>query len=201
VLFLIPGLNVTWITDRLAGRTLLSPTERLLRAITWSMLLYALASPWLLRLGHLVVRRGRLWPWEPIIGGAFLIFLAPAVLALVVSWVRMSERQQKLLRPLTRINAAPSAWDFAFAPGGPYFVRLKLKSGERLGGVFGEESVADRYPEKQHVFLEEAWRLDEQGQFVSPIPGSRGILFPEAEIELVEFLGYEPEGIDGEDIA
>src|SRR5207249_3235750 len=38
VLFLIPGLNCTWIIERLAGRTPLSGTERLFRAIAWEPL-------------------------------------------------------------------------------------------------------------------------------------------------------------------
>jgi hypothetical protein len=41
VFFLIPGLNVTWIVERLMGRTTLSSTERLLRAIAWSVVIYA----------------------------------------------------------------------------------------------------------------------------------------------------------------
>src|SRR2546425_666656 len=58
VLFLIPGLNCTWIIERLAGRTPLSGTERPLRAIAWSLFLYAVASPWLIRLGDRVPEAG-----------------------------------------------------------------------------------------------------------------------------------------------
>ncbi len=65
VLFLIPGLNCTWIIERLAGRTPLSGTERLFRAIAWSLLLYALASPWLLRLVHRLSEQNRVWPGTP----------------------------------------------------------------------------------------------------------------------------------------
>ncbi len=88
VLFLIPGLNCTWIVERLAGRTPLSGTERLFRAIAWSLLLYALASPWLLRLIHRLSEHDRLWPWEPIIGFSLVEFVAPVVLGLTVVWIR-----------------------------------------------------------------------------------------------------------------
>ena len=36
VFFLIPGLNATWIIERLAGRTPLSGAERLFRAVAWT---------------------------------------------------------------------------------------------------------------------------------------------------------------------
>ena len=60
VLFLVPGLNCTWAVERLAGRTPLGATERLVRAVSLSLLIYLAASPWLVRL----VRRasdGSLW--------------------------------------------------------------------------------------------------------------------------------------------
>jgi hypothetical protein len=82
VVFLIPGLNCTWIIERLAGRTPLSGSERLFRAIAWSLLIYSLASPWLLRVGHRLSRGSELWPWEPIIGLSIVEFLAPPVLGL-----------------------------------------------------------------------------------------------------------------------
>ena len=78
VFFLIPGLNATWMIERLAGRTSLRPTERLLRAIALSVVIYALASPWLLRLGHRVIRHQGIWPWEPIAGLSLLLFVVPA---------------------------------------------------------------------------------------------------------------------------
>src|SRR5438034_1905171 len=84
VLFLIPGLNCTWIIERLAGRTPLSATERLFRAIAWSLFLYAVASPWLIHLGNRVVRGRHLWLWEPIIGLSIIEFVAPFVLGVAV---------------------------------------------------------------------------------------------------------------------
>jgi len=44
VFFLLPGLNATWILERLAGRTTLRPTERLFRAIAFSVVVYALGK-------------------------------------------------------------------------------------------------------------------------------------------------------------
>ena len=77
VFFLIPGLTATWVIERLAGRTSLGATERLLRAVALSVLIYALASPWLLRMGHRFLDRRPIWPWEPIIGLSCCSSLSP----------------------------------------------------------------------------------------------------------------------------
>jgi hypothetical protein len=92
VFFLIPGLNVTWIVERLRGRSTLASTERLLRAIAWSVLIYALASPWLLRIGRRLAAGRHLWPWEPIIGAALIIFVAPVALATLIAALRQPGR-------------------------------------------------------------------------------------------------------------
>jgi hypothetical protein len=196
VFFLIPGLNCTWIVERLAGRSLLSGPERLFRAIAWSLFLYVAASPWLLWLAHRVTGRRKVWPWEPIFGFACLEFLVPVMLALTVVWIRRSDWFRRWLKLLTRIDSRWSSWDVAFASLGPFFVRAKLKTGERVGGVFGERSFASAYPESQDVFVEEAWSLDEDGAPEEPLPGSRGLFFRQEDVEVLEFL--EMEGGDGE---
>src|SRR5712691_3272139 len=167
VFFVIPGLNVTWVTDRLEGRTSLSPSERLLRAVTWSVVVYAVMSPWLLRLQHEVADRRSIWPWEPILVAVVAVLAAPIVLGILLSRLRRAPFARRLVRQVTRIDPAPRAWDFAFRRQGPFFVRLKLRSGERMGGEFAEHSFASGYPESRDLFLERAWKLDEDGGFVA----------------------------------
>jgi hypothetical protein len=195
IVFLIPGLNCTWLIDRLVGRTSISATERLLRAISLSLIVYAVASPWLLRIAR-GLSTGTLWVWEPILAAITLILIAPPSLALLIVRLRRSDRFRKVVRRLSPIHPAPTAWDFAFSTGGPFFVRVRLSSGERLGGFFGERSFATGYPEPPDLFLEEAWHLTEDGAPVQPIPGSRGVLVKHDVVELLEFLEVS---IDGED--
>jgi uncharacterized protein DUF6338 len=188
VLFLIPGLNCTWIIERLAGRTPLSGTERLFRAIAWSLLIYAFSSPWLLRIGHRVALGSHLWPWEPIIGLSIIEFAAPTALGLAVVAVRRADWFRHMARRLTRLDSEVSAWDFAFSSRGPFFVRAKLRTGERIGGLFSAGSFASAYPEPHDIFLEEAWRLTEEGFPVEPVPGSRGLLVKQDDVDLLEFI-------------
>ena len=191
VLFLIPGLNCTWIIERLAGRTPLSGTERLFRAIAWSLLIYAMASPWLLRVGNRVAERRHVWPWEPVIGLSAVEFVAPILLGLLVVWVRRVGWFKALSRRLTRIDSRVSSWDVAFSSQGPFFVRAKLRTGDRIGGLFASSSFASAYPEPQDIYLEQAWQLTEDGTLDEPVPGSRGLLLRQDDVEVLEFIQLE----------
>jgi hypothetical protein len=136
--------------------------------------------------GHRLTEDHRVWPWEPILAGAVLVLIAPVALGLAISWLRRNDRARGLARRITRIDPAPTAWDFAFRGSGPFFVRLKLRGGDRIGGEFGEGSFASGYPEAQDLFLERGWTLDETGEFVGPAPGSEGLLISRDEIEVIE---------------
>ncbi len=196
VVFLIPGLNATWVIERLAGRATLGPTERLLRAVGLSVLIYALASPWLLRIGRRVLGGTAIWPWEPIIGFSSLLFVAPPLIGFAWVWARRSNRLRALMGRLTYIHPSPTSWDFVFSEGRAFLVKAKLQNGESVGGLFGTASIASFYPEANDLYLEEAWRLDEQGAFVGPIEDSEGLLIRCEDVDVLEFVAIELEEED-----
>jgi hypothetical protein len=188
VFFLIPGLNATWAIERLAGRTSLGATERLLRAVALSVLIYAFASPWLLRVGHRVLLHQSVWPWEPIIGFFLLLFVAPVGVGVAWARLRRSHTVRSALRRLTDIDPSPTSWDYVFSQGRVYLVRGKLRDGERIGGLFGLDSNASLYPEAQDLYLQQAWRLDEDGTFVEPVESTRGVLLKRDDVAVLELL-------------
>jgi hypothetical protein len=195
VFFLIPGLLFLWTFERLAGRTRLRGTERLLRAVAWSTAIYALCSPWVVH----VIRRasaGRSLTAAELVGGAsVLVFVLPVVTGFVMAQFRWSEPRNALLRRFTVVDPAPTSWDYAFTAGGPYFLRAKLRDGERVGGFYGDGSFASSYPEPQDLYLEEAWRLTRDGAFLARLEGSRGLLLKRDDVEVLElFDGFTPPG-------
>ena len=100
---------------------------------------------------------------------------------------------------LTRLDSRVSSWDFAFSSQGPFFVRAKRRTGERVGGLFGNVSFASAYPEPKDVFLEQAWMLTEDGTPDQPAPGSRGVLLRQEDLELLEFVELEVDDGETED--
>jgi hypothetical protein len=135
-----------------------------------------------------------------ILGGIVVILLAPLLLGLGIVLLRRADWARKAMTRVTRIHPAPTAWDFAFMREAPLFVRVKLQEGERIGGVFGSGSFASAYPESQDLFLEQVWRLDDEGVFVEAEPDSRGILISRDQIETLELLGarHGGEAADGQ---
>jgi hypothetical protein len=117
-------------------------------------------------------------------------------LGLVVVSIRRAEWFKSRMRQLTRLDSRITSWDFAFSNQGPFFVRAKLRSRERVGGFFRDRSLASAYPEPQDVFLEQAWLLTEDGTPDQPVPGSRGLLFRQDDVEVLEFIELEVD--DGE---
>lgn len=68
----------------------------------------------------------------------------------------------------------PTAWDFAVNGVGatPKYVRICTKDGQWRGGYAGEASFFTTYPDPREIFVEEAWVLDEKGQFTRSIKGT-----------------------------
>ena len=193
IFFVLPGLNATWIIERLAGPTALKGTERLLRAVGLSVFLYALASPWLLRIARRISLR-EFWIWEPILGGIVLVLIAPLVLGIGWTKLKRGARLRRWVGRLTKIDPAPTSWDYVFSRGGPFWLRIRLKSGEQIGGLFGPNSNASLYPEPQDVYLEQAWKLDPTGRFEAAVEDSRGILVRAENIEMLELISIDELG-------
>lgn len=187
VLFFVPGSIYLWTYERFVGRLALTGTERLLRAVTMSAIVYAFFSVWLVRLATRSLT-GNLALWEGVAAGLILLLGAPFVLGIGVSQVRRRGLTFRWLGWLTSMHPAPTAWDFAFEGAGGAFLRMKLKNGTFVGGTFGEGSFASSYPEPPSVFLERAWHLDEEGRFVEPLDGSRGLYIGLDDVESVEWL-------------
>jgi hypothetical protein len=91
------------------------------------------------------------------------------------------------------------AFDFAFRGPRSRWVIVHLNDGRLVGGYFGLKSYATVEPESGHIYLEELWRLDSAGRFVSVVPGSRGAIFRPTDYVWVEMFydGAQPESETG----
>jgi len=119
-----------------------------------------------------------------------LVFVIPATVA-VGQHARNTRRRYPDVpwKQVFRIyNPTPTAWDFAVDRVGPGYLRVLNKDGNWVGGYAGEESFYTNFPQAREVFLETAWRLDERGEFKSPITGSAGQWIKCDDAPVVEFL-------------
>lgn len=104
-------------------------------------------------------------------------------------------------RTLARLFAgrdpAPRAWDNLFSGSRAGVIRLRLDTGGRLGGLFGENSYAAGYGEEpQDLYLERAYLVQEDGSFAKDADGDfselgSGILVKWDNIVVLEFFPLE----------
>ena len=188
VLFLVPGFIYLWTYERLVGRLSITGTERLLRAVAMSTVVYAVSSAWLVRLVSLGVAN-RLSAREGVPAAMLMLLVAPFALGVVVAQVKRRGSSARSLRFLTSLHPAPTAWDFAVETmQTPLFIRVRLKSGRYVGGLFAGNSFASSYPEPISVFIEQAWWMSEDGEFIEPVVGTAGAFVAPEEVEAVEWL-------------
>ncbi len=103
-----------------------------------------------------------------------------------LSWLAAQCEQRGGLR----YDATPTAWDWAVDHGArsPGFVRVLGKDGSWKGGAFARGSYFTTFPEPPAVFVESAWQVGENGEFVAQQPGTGGAWIPCTEALVVEFL-------------
>jgi hypothetical protein len=88
------------------------------------------------------------------------------------------------------VHPTPDAWDYLFGRREQFWAIVHLKDLRRIGGRFGIQSFASSSPAEPQIYLEEAWKLDDNGAFLAPVERSRGILIMADEIAAVELFEY-----------
>jgi len=105
---------------------------------------------------------------------------------------------RKLLssRWMTKYGLHPDEqpWDFVFGQHEPFWIIVHLRDLRRIGGRFADNSFASSNPAEPQIYLEQVWKLDENGHFSEPVERSRGIVVLSKEILAVEFFSYNEEG-------
>ena len=113
-------------------------------------------------------------------------FIVPAFLGWLASYLLQSPRLRRFAKLV--VHPVPTSWDYIFSRGEPYWIILHLKTGERVGGYYGGKSFASSYPEPQEIYIEELWRLDENGILKEEIINSAGGYVRVEDCKFIEFL-------------
>lgn len=118
----------------------------------------------------------------------FVLLIAPIIWVWLWAIIRKTDFLQ---------NNAPhptsKAWDFVFAQRKQYWVKVTLKNGEMIGGLFSTKSFASSAPAEEQIYLEEAWILNKEGGFERMKNDSAGVIILSSEISHMEFRKYEQE--------
>lgn len=162
VLIFIPGYIFLQFTKRAVAFIPQSIDARYFFAvIVWGGLIHAGASYWQLPIldwyqdGQLRYHTAYVVIWA-----LLALILAPLFIGIGGAWLIQLSRVDSALKliGMDYVNHTPSAWNFATKTGSAW-VRVRLKDGSIIGGVYEDNSFADDAGEKD-LFLERVYNLN-----------------------------------------
>jgi hypothetical protein len=204
-LAVLPGALILWGIEQASGFYGLNFADRVFRFIAYSAIFQVLIFPGTYYFWKTYIRTGYFTSggklttalWE--IG--LLYVLVPFIVGNLIG--RAADRGQSwALRLVGRRTAVPRAWDYRFTNAPTAVVRLKLKSGPYVCGIYGPDpfgnglrSFVSPYPETQELYLASTVRCDSNtGTLVlepstnRPIPTGIGFLIRWDEVEYLEWV-------------
>jgi hypothetical protein len=136
------------------------------------------------------------------LAGFLVCLVSPALLALFWYWFRV-----RVLASYGLDHPTPRGWDYFLSGKRQFWVLFHLKNGKMVGGYFGAKSFASTYPQEPELYVEQVWRVCENGKFVEVVEGTAGAVLRQSDWDRIEFfeIQYEeqkdgaeiPEGADG----
>ncbi len=115
------------------------------------------------------------------------VFVVPSLLGYISSILLKANWFRKILK--TAYHPTPSGWDYAFGDKKvSYWILFNLKTGERIGGLYRGKSFASSYPLPQDIYIEELWKLDDQGRFVGKVDKTAGCFIKVEDCRFIQFF-------------
>ncbi len=195
---LVPGATYVWSVERQVGRWGVGLPDTLLRYLSASAVLHFFLAPlsFVLWRDHLVGSTVIAKPFPTAAWLAAGLYLAIPIGAGTLVGRGVHYRW----RWITRLAALrpPKAWDHLFGPNPSGWMKIKLKSGGWLGGLYGpfggRHSYAAGHPHASDLYLASSIEVDQRsGAFVVDKDGrphefGPGILIRWDEVEYLKFF-------------
>jgi hypothetical protein len=186
---IVPGYVAVKVYDLLAPGERRSFADTIIDILAWSFILMLF---WFWPFITLYEYSDRLSMWLHYLIAFVLTILAVFATPVLAAYLMYTVRHRGFVRGVAEgssFHPSPTSWDWFFSEkANNYYVRFHLKTGEKIGGYYGENSFATSFPNKQEVYVEEAWHLDEDEKFTEPIEGTKGALVGREDCTLVQFL-------------
>lgn len=156
------------------------------------VLAYPISSRWIVDWyldGTLHKHWTPVWLW--LVG---VVFLWPVLLGVATALLipRMWVDRQLDRVGLGYIDRIPSAWDYAVLPEDGAWVKVYLREGRMVAGVFGAQSFASIFGRHRDLYLELMYNVDESGNFTTPVVDNAGVWIAQDTISHVEFFRAAP---------
>ncbi len=184
ILLFIPGLVSIKVYDLLIANEPRDFSKSFLEILSYGAINLAVWSWWI----WYIVKNNfiQVHPIIVALSAVVILLLCPIIWS--VTYVRLlkcSWLQKYIIHPVKR------PWDWYFNQTDFVWVIVNLNDGTKIGGVFGKDSFASSFPLAEQLYLEEVWKLNNEGDFIKPVDGTKGILIVGKEINFIEFFDKE----------
>ncbi|KPV94635.1 hypothetical protein AN214_03352 [Pseudoalteromonas sp. P1-9] len=115
-----------------------------------------------------------------------VLFLFPIIWVIVWKYIRTRNFFQK-----SAPHPTSKPWDWVFEKRESYWVKVVLKDGTIIGGLYSHNSFSSSAPAPEQIYLEEVWILDEEGAFKRKKNQTKGVIILNSEISHIELRELE----------
>ncbi len=183
IAFVIPGFISLKVYELLNPGVQKESSKQIIDAVTYSCVNYAiLFAP------IVAVENGALGKESPILHSLFflvVLFLAPIIWALLWQRIRTTKYIQKAIPHPTQ-----KPWDYVFLKGEPYWVKVILNDGTKIGGKYSSNSFASSAPAGEQIYLEETWIVNDKGGLERKKKQTAGVIILSKDIAFIELIKY-----------
>lgn len=176
--FFIPGFIAVQVYSLFISTGERDFTKLLPDVVAYSAMHYALTG-WTILVTHDMWR---------VVAAYFDVLVLPLLWSPVLIWLRNRELGKRIFSKRFieyMIAPEPSPWDRLFADQAEHWIRIRMKSGEYVGGIMAKGSATSTYPNPEQIYIKEVWRCTEAG-FIGPIKSTGGLLINGTEIMYLE---------------
>lgn len=183
LIFFLPGFVILKTYDLLVPNDQRDFSKQFLDAIVYSIINFFLFF-WLYDRFAEIFINGifHIIPW--LYGFSFFFILPIFCAFLFVKLTTSSTIEKHIISPIKR------PWDWLFSKKESLWVIVELTDGRKIGGILDQKSYTSSYPAEEQIYLEEVWKLDENGRFCEngKIEDTKGIIIFGRNISTIEFF-------------
>lgn len=183
-MFVIPGFISIKTYELLYPSILKDSSKQIIDAVTYSCINYAIMYWFIIDIENQegAASLKNTHPHLYVLFYVFVLLIFPVILAFLWKALRESERFKKNIHHPTQ-----KPWDYFFAQGKCYWVKIVLNNGSTIAGYYGPKSFASSSPAEEQLYLEQTWKLGADGSFERAINKTAGVIILTREISHIEF--------------
>ena len=122
----------------------------------------------------------------------FITVIGSFLLGVVLGVVRQKKLIQIILESLGihTMDPDPTAWDYCFADARAPWIKIVLKNGTEVLGIYAGPSLASSDVQHQDIYVEPVYQISDSGEWAEE-KDIKGILITQNEISTITFLKGE----------